>query len=167
MYHSLEDFFKDWAYEAESTLKFINNLSDEALKIPKSHEKMRAMKQIVWHIIATPSEMLGLAGLHLFEVDYNAPAPESVATLKEMYEKTNENLIENIKKNWNDETLKTSDNMYGEIWAKGDTLKYMIFHQIHHRGQLSVLMRQAGLQVSGVYGPSNEEWAAMNAPAMI
>ncbi|MCK4657684.1 MAG: hypothetical protein KAT85_11650, partial [candidate division Zixibacteria bacterium] len=29
---------------------------------------------------------------------------------------------------------------------------------IHHRGQMTVLMRQAGLKVPGVYGPSMEEW---------
>ncbi len=167
MYNSLESFLTDWAYEVESTLKFINNLNDDALKLPKSHEKARAMKQIVWHIISTPSEMLNLTGLQVFEVDYNTPAPESVKELKETYEKVNESLIENIKKNWNDEILKTTNDMYGEVWTKGDTLKYMLFHQIHHRGQLSILMRQAGLRVAGVYGPSNEEWQAMNLPAMI
>jgi uncharacterized damage-inducible protein DinB len=31
------------------------------------------------------------------------------------------------------------------------------------RGQLTVLMRQADLKVPGVYGPSKEEWEAMNA----
>ena len=34
-------------------------------------------------------------------------------------------------------------------------------HQTHHRGQMTVLMRQAGLTVPGVYGPAREEWAAM------
>lgn len=167
MYNSIESFLTDWAYEYESTLKFINNLNDEALKSPKLHDKLREMKQLVWHITATPYEMLGLAGLQLFEVNYELPAPTSVEELKENYQKTNDSLVENIKKNWNDEILDTTDDMYGEIWRKGDTLKYMIFHQIHHRGQLGVLMRLAGLKVPGVYGPSNEEWAAMNAPAMI
>lgn len=34
-------------------------------------------------------------------------------------------------------------------------------HEIHHRGQLTILMRQAGITVSGLYGPSKEEAAAM------
>jgi uncharacterized damage-inducible protein DinB len=29
---------------------------------------------------------------------------------------------------------------------------------------MTVLMRQAGLVVPGVYGPAREEWAAMNMP---
>jgi uncharacterized damage-inducible protein DinB len=167
MYNSIQEFLADWAYEYESTLKFINHLQDENLKTPKLHEKVREMKQLVWHIISTPSEMLGLAGLPIFEVNYQLPAPSNVGELKENYQKLNDSLVESLQKNWNDEILKTSDNMYGEVWKKGDTLKYMIFHQIHHRGQLSILMRLAGLKVPGVYGPSNEEWEAMNMPAMV
>jgi uncharacterized damage-inducible protein DinB len=34
----------------------------------------------------------------------------------------------------------------------------IIKHIIHHRGQMTVLMRQAGLKVPGVYGPAREEW---------
>ena len=45
-------------------------------------------------------------------------------------------------------------------------LMTLINHQNHHRGQMTVLMRQAGLTVPGVYGPAKEEWAAagMEAP---
>ena len=46
------------------------------------------------------------------------------------------------------------------------TLFYLIAHQTHHRGQMTVLMRQAGLRVPGIYGPAKEEWAAFGAPAM-
>ena len=35
------------------------------------------------------------------------------------------------------------------------------FHQIDHRGQMTVLMRQAGLNVPGVYGPSLEGWTSV------
>jgi uncharacterized damage-inducible protein DinB len=54
---------------------------------------------------------------------------------------------------------------YGQTWKKGMILKMLNGHQIHHRGQMTVLMRQAGLKVPGVYGPSKEEWAAYGMPA--
>jgi uncharacterized damage-inducible protein DinB len=38
-------------------------------------------------------------------------------------------------------------------------------HQAHHRGQMTVLMRQAGLTVPGVYGPAREERAQWGTPA--
>ncbi|HBP64402.1 MAG TPA: hypothetical protein DD730_09030 [Desulfosporosinus sp.] len=51
--------------------------------------------------------------------------------------------------------------MYGETWTNGHTLRALIDHQIHHRGQITVLMRQAGLKVPGIYGPSREDWRQM------
>lgn len=37
----------------------------------------------------------------------------------------------------------------------------LLWHQTHHRGQKRVLMRQAGLRGPGVYGPAQEERAAI------
>ncbi|MEA3297729.1 MAG: DinB family protein, partial [candidate division Zixibacteria bacterium] len=37
----------------------------------------------------------------------------------------------------------------------------LIQHQIHHRGQMTVLMRQAGIKVPSLYGPAKEDWAQM------
>jgi uncharacterized damage-inducible protein DinB len=55
--------------------------------------------------------------------------------------------------------------MYGQTWKKRDVLASLILHQAHHRGQMTVLMRQAGLAVPGIYGPAREEWAAMGMAA--
>ena len=35
----------------------------------------------------------------------------------------------------------------------------------HHRGQMTILMRQAGLLVPGMYGPSKDEWLAFGEEA--
>jgi uncharacterized damage-inducible protein DinB len=64
-----------------------------------------------------------------------------------------------VAKCWSDETLQIEDDMYGEMWKRGKTLGSLINHEIHHRGQMTVLMRQAGLKVPGIYGPSKDEWA--------
>ena len=44
------------------------------------------------------------------------------------------------------------------------TLQILLFHQTHHRGQMTVLMRQAGLPVPGMYGPAKEDWAKYGMP---
>ncbi len=56
--------------------------------------------------------------------------------------------------------------MYGEQWPRGLALAMLISHETHHRGQMTVLMRQAGVPVPGVSGPSREEWEAMGMPPM-
>ena len=68
-------------------------------------------------------------------------------------------LLKQVKAGWTDQTLTIEDDMYGEKWARGQSTRVLIDHQTHHRGQMTVLMRQAGLKVPGVYGPSKEEWA--------
>jgi uncharacterized damage-inducible protein DinB len=67
-------------------------------------------------------------------------------------------MIKEITEKCSDETLKQEDDLYGEMWAKGKTLGVLVTHQIHHRGQLTVIMRLAGLKVPGVYGHAKEEW---------
>ena len=68
------------------------------------------------------------------------------------------------ERGWTDEDLEVEDDMYGEMWARGKSLAAVVGHQTHHRGQMTVLMRQAGLTVPGVYGPAREEWAAYGMP---
>jgi len=50
-------------------------------------------------------------------------------------------------------------------WKKGKVLSVLVKHQTHHQGQLTVIMRLAGLKVPGVYGPAEEEWANMGMEA--
>ena len=74
-------------------------------------------------------------------------------------------MLEQVKANWTDQTLTVVDDMYGEKWPRGLTVRVLLDHQTHHRGQMTVLMRQAGLKVPGIYGPSKEEWSAYGAAA--
>lgn len=77
----------------------------------------------------------------------------------ESYDFVSRDLLRQIKQEWNDSTLEIIDDLFGESWARGASLRMIIDHEIHHRGQLIVLMRQAGLQVPGIFGPSLEEWS--------
>jgi uncharacterized damage-inducible protein DinB len=165
MYRTVEDFIKEWAYEAESTLKVFKNISDSALN-KKDNENVRSIAVLSWHITITLSEMLNKAGLMVEGPDEHSKSPASMDEIIEAYERSAASVSEQVQKNWNDEILPEKVPMYGESWKKGTVLSVLIRHQTHHRGQLTVLMRQAGLKVPGVYGPSKEEWAQWNMPAM-
>ena len=73
-------------------------------------------------------------------------------------EKASQEILQQVTTTWTDESLQQEDDMYGMKWKKGLTLSILITHEVHHRGQMTVLMRQAGLKVPGVYGPSYDEW---------
>ena len=157
MYRKLEDFINDWTYESESTLKIFNNLTDESLT-KKVNENVRTAGKLAWHITTSMGEMGHRTGLTFKSVDQNSPVPTTAKEIVEAYKKDSENMLSEIKEKWNDKDLFTEDDMYGEKRKRGNTLGIIISHQIHHRAQLTIVMRLNDLKVPGIYGPSKEEW---------
>jgi len=90
---------------------------------------------------------------------------EDAADIVAQYEKSAAMVVPAVRAKWSDAQLGEMIPMYGEQWPRGTMLNALIAHQTHHRGQMTVLMRQAGVPVPGMYGPSKEEWAAMGMPA--
>jgi uncharacterized damage-inducible protein DinB len=164
MYYKLEDFLNDWKYEYESTLKVFSNLTDESLT-KVVNENIRTAGRLAWHITTAIGEMAHRTGLTFKTVESNSVVPTTVKEIVDAYKEASENLLDVVKSNWNDETLNVEDDMYGEMWKRGTTLAVIISHQIHHRAQLTVVMRLNGLKVPGVYGPSKEEWISYGMPA--
>jgi uncharacterized damage-inducible protein DinB len=165
MFRKTDDFQKAWAYEAEMTGKVLQSLSDESLSQKVSADG-RSLGFLGWHLTQTLGEMLALVDLKIDAPPMDQQCPSNAADIAAAYQKAAKSVTDEINKGWNNETLLQTDEMYGDTWARGLTLFYLITHQAHHRGQMTVLMRQADLPVPGVYGPSKEEWAAMGAPAM-
>jgi uncharacterized damage-inducible protein DinB len=164
MYRKLEDFINDWAIESESTLKVFNNLTDESLT-KKVDDNVRTAGRLTWHITTSIGEMAHGTGLTFKTVDSNSSIPATAKEIVDAYKEASENLLAAIKSNWNDDTLSVEDDMYGEMWKRGTTLGVIISHQIHHRAQLTIVMRLNGLAVPGIYGPAKEEWTSYGMPA--
>jgi uncharacterized damage-inducible protein DinB len=164
MYRKLEDFINDWTQESESTLKVFNNLTDESLT-KKVNKNVRNAGKLAWHITTSIGEMAHRTGLTFKTMDEESVAPATVKEIVDTYKSTSDNIIAEIKEKWNDEKLLEENDMYGEKWAKGTTLKVLVSHQIHHRAQLTIVMRLNGLKVPGVYGPAKEEWVQYGLPS--
>ncbi|MEP6902287.1 MAG: DinB family protein [Actinomycetota bacterium] len=165
MYRKIEDFKNSWAYETEITTKLFNNLTDESLD-QKVTVDGRALGFLAWHIVLSLGEMLGKAGLNIDCPVEDARVPASAKEIAETFEKAAKSVGEEVAQNWTDETLEIEDEMYGMIWKRGTTLSLLINHQAHHRGQVTVLMRQAGVPIVGVYGPAKEEWESRGMAAL-
>ena len=164
MYYKIEDFKNDWTYESGSTLKLFNNLTDESLN-KKFNDNLRTLGKLAWHITGSIPEMMNRTDLKIKGVDENLPVPKSAGEFADAYKIVSDELINEVLNNWKDGNLSDKVNMYGEEWEKGKILSVLLIHQTHHRAQMTVLMRLAGLRVNGIYGPSREEWADMKMPA--
>lgn len=163
MIRTIEDFLNAWQMEAAGTLKMLRALTDESLGQKVSPDG-RSLGFVAWHITTTLGEMMGHAGLPVEAPGEHEPLPASAAAIADAYEKGARSVAAAVRSHWTDGQLGDDVAMYGETWKKGMVLQALIAHQIHHRGQMTVLMRQAGLQVPGVYGPAKEEWAALGMP---
>ena len=167
MFRTVADFQKAWEYEAECTQKLLRALTDASLhQAVTPHD--RTLGRIAWHLVTTVPEMMNRTGLTLSGPDDKAPMPTQAAAIASAYDAVAKSVADEVRERWTDATLPEQDDMYGEKWKRGFTLAVLIRHQAHHRGQMTVLMRQAGLKVPGVYGPAREEWVefGMQPPAV-
>lgn len=160
MFHTISDFIHTWKAETEKTTVILNALTDESLQM-ETAPGLRTIGRLVWHLLETPKEMLEKTGLHVEGPEMNSQPVHTVKELKRKHEQVIQSVIHEIESHWQNKTLHIKDNMYGEEWERSFTLTALIFHQIHHRGQLTVFMRLVGLKVPGIYGPAKEEWAAL------
>jgi uncharacterized damage-inducible protein DinB len=163
MYRRIVDFQEDFAQENQATLKVINALSDASLGQRVTPEG-RSIGRLVWHIVGTLHEMPASAGLATGAAEAEAPVPATAAEIASAYERAAAAVRAAVDGAWSDADLDGEIALYGESWKRGRVLSALIRHEAHHRGQITVLMRQAGLPVPGVYGPAREEWAAYGMP---
>ena len=157
MITTIEEFEHIFKQEVEGTQKQMDALTDESLSqsVAKDH---RTLARVAWHIITTYPEMMSRTGLKFTSVTEKTPLPTASDEFRKEYAKTAKQLLEQVKANWDDAALQVEDDLYGQKWKRGMTLEILIKHEVHHRGQRTVLMRQAGIKVPGIYGPSKEEW---------
>lgn len=160
MYRTIADFLRAYEYLTDATARVFEQLSDDNLDQAVA-PGYRTLGDLAWHIVTTIPEMTNRTGLGLSAVDDTALPPESAREIRAGYAAASTELADAVKSQWTDEDLTETDEMYGEEWPRGLTLSAVILHEVHHRGQMTVLLRQAGASVPGVYGPSKEEWAKM------
>ena len=158
MFRQIDDFINAYENLTDASIQLFSKLNDNNLDQSVA-DGFRSLRQIAWHIVTTIPEMMNRTGLGISSVDHQSPPPKYASEIQAAYTKASTELKESVKTNWTDDLLLQIDDMYGEQWQKGLSLTALINHEIHHRGQMTVLLRQAGQKIPGVLGPSKEEWS--------
>ncbi len=164
MYRRIDDFTADVRRENDATEKLLRTLTDGSLG-QRVSDGGRTLGRLAWHIVGTLYEMPAHAGLATDGDEASRPVPLHAHEIADAYRRAAASAREAVVSAWTDADLDTDIELYGETWKRGRVLAALILHEAHHRGQMTVLMRQAGLPVAGVYGPAREEWAAFGMPA--
>lgn len=159
MYRTINDFLQDWDAETRNTIKLFSCLTSSALTA-KVDEKGRSLGAIAWHIVMSCDKMVSRTGLAPSIFTGKTEPLDDVDELITAYSEIASNIEAKIKSHLSDADLLKETEVFGQHWQLGFALSSLIRHNAYHKGQMSVLMRQSGLKVTGSYGPSREEWAS-------
>lgn len=155
MYRIVEDFTTEWSRNAAGTLNTIRSISDDklAFAIVEGHS---SLGWLAWHLTTAPAFFGNmLAGLNLdIQLDPKAQ-PSSVEEIALAYEMVIAEVERKVAALTDEDMLAEVKGIHGPS-KRGEILRAMIDHQTHHRGQMTVLLRQAGLPVPPVMGPTKE-----------
>ena len=124
----------------------------------KPHDMSRTGSELAFTLAM--EQGMAMAGLMAGKIDGNEgsmPAkPADMDGIISMFEKNYKDVSEKIKA-LSEEELNGEMSFFGNKMSKMDLLWLMIKDGIHHRGQFSVYIRNAGGKVPSIYGPSADE----------
>lgn len=158
MYQKMKDFLEDWKEESESTIKVFSNIPD-SIKSNKENDNIRSLERLAWHIAQTLTEMPKSCGITEDDPVEGMVIPDKFSEIIDIYKEHSSNLYNVLEQKWTDADLNRDIKIYGQVWSGKKILSILIKHQIHHRAQMTILMRLQNVKVPGIYGPSREEWS--------
>lgn len=155
MFRIKADFINQYRMEGNTTIACLKELTDESLSQAVS-EKDRTLGEIAWHIVQSIGGFAERAGIRVEGANFDSPMPDSADEIVSAAETVFNNTLAAYDATISDESLIEMVDFYGMDMPRGHLLYSFIAHQAHHRGQMTVLMRQADLKVPGIYGPSRD-----------
>ncbi len=159
MYRTIAEFVEEWTRESDASLKVLRVLTDASLA-QKIYAEGRTLGHLAWHMAIMIGGTGSILGLDVAAPPRGADAPSSAATIANAYELAAHSLAELASAKLSDAQLPGDVAFFGRTMSRERVLGSLILHQCHHRGQITVLVRQAGLVPPGIYGPTREEAAA-------
>jgi uncharacterized damage-inducible protein DinB len=153
----LDTYLTDLNYETQVTRKTLAALPDAGHSY-RPDLTTRTAGEIAWHI--AQSEEWFLRGILTGSFPMPAetvPADSTTAALTAYYSDTVLPLLAEVRA-LPDERLAATIDFFGMFQNPAVSyLGLMIRHSIHHRGQLSAMLRAAGGKVPSIYGGSADE----------
>ncbi|MEK4131750.1 DinB family protein [Solibacillus sp. FSL W8-0474] len=154
MYRIAEDFVKDWAIASKGALRVMQAISNDKMKIAIVDDH-NSLGWLSWHLVSVAGAFGQFAGLQIPAPGPDMPQPETMEEIIEKYELVRE-AYKKEAATLTEEQLLEEVPAFGGMMQRGDLLSKVIAHQTHHVGQMTVLLRQAGLNVPPVMGPTKE-----------
>ena len=148
--------------EAQTTRRVLERVPGDRLAW-KPHDRSMSLGQLALHIASMPGAIAEITQISPFPVpEFEQPsaksATELVPTLEQSVVKARSILQKlddaDLAKIWR---VMDGDRQVMALPVGAALRTLMLNHWYHHRGQLSVYLRQVGVPVPSIYGPSADE----------
>ena len=162
MSRSIDALIQELDQEAKTTRRVLERVPSDKLAW-KPHEKSMSLGQLALHIATCPGMVAEMSRNSPFPIPaFTQPSAKSAAELLPTLDQSVAKAKEILRSIDDADLGKTWSAQAGgkEIFAMpvGAVLRtIMLNHWYHHRGQLSVYLRQTGALVPSIYGPSADE----------
>jgi uncharacterized damage-inducible protein DinB len=170
MMSTIEALLQELEQEARITRRVLERVPEDRLTW-KPHEKSMTLGQLALHVARIPGGLADAASQSPFRIPgFNQPSPTSSAELIPALEQSVAKAREILGAMDDAALAKTWRAVNGdrEVMALpvGAVLRsLMLNHWYHHRGQLSVYLRELDVPVPSIYGPSADENPFATRPA--
>jgi uncharacterized damage-inducible protein DinB len=165
--NELEMFLASWDREAANTVKLLEALPPTQYDF-RPDAGGRSLGELAWHLAEGDAYMsfgIERGDFTMSAKPPNIERPRTVDALAPGYERIHREAVARIRR-LKPEDLDRTIKFFTGPWTIRDILwNGILAHGIHHRGQLSLMVRLAGGKAPGLYGPNREESAAMRASA--
>lgn len=156
-----EIFLRIWDREFQTTVRVFKAFPDERLDA-KPHERSRTARDLAWQcwIDEGVIEKILDGQNDLRSVPPAVAPPESMEEIIAAYERVHRQAFEKMSRITEAEFSKmVTVVLPAGQWAfpQEEAFWGNVMDQVHHRGQLTVYLRQAGGKVPSIYGPSGDE----------
>ena len=159
---TVNDILQELEQEAQATRRVLERLPDNRLQW-KPHPKSMSLGQLALHVANIPGRIAEISTAS-FDASTPIPRPEadSTAQVLEAFEASMVQARQVFRTMTDSELSSPWRMMQGdrELWSipRGAFLRsVMLNHWYHHRGQLTVYLRQNGVPLPAVYGDSADE----------
>ena len=159
---TIELLLQELEQEAQTTRRVLERVPGDRLAW-KPHDKSMSLGQLALHVATIPGAIAELSKmspfpLPKFEQPSATSAAELVPALDQSIAKARTILRQmneaDLAKTWR---VVDGDREVMAIPVGALLRSIMLNHWYHHRGQLSVYLRQVGVPVPSIYGPSADE----------
>ena len=160
---TIDGMLQELEQEARTTRRVLERVPDDRLTW-RPHPKARTLGELAMHVATTPGGVARLSATSPAQApDFTGdPAPARAADLLPALDRSVED-AETVLRGFDDAALAATWRLIRgdrELLAmpRGALLRsVMLNHWYHHRGQLTVYLRELGVAVPSVYGPSADE----------